>query len=340
MDTKSNYSLAIFPSLLKRYQLVLLLALSLAVASCSSSKDVVTWNVELNDAEIPITNRCDPDEKLSSVKSTEKPLLIPETEDRAARVRVVGVPCSDGEDAPIYEIPIARVKRITFVSDPLEPPTQVAKNNLDVLEGCCRIRDGWWVFDKVELRGSLGYRGVEDSVTYPGTPPTTYNSSFFGFDRGGSSMIVGIEAAGMWDANFIDPEGKFQLGVLTGAWPMDEAVFVPLALHGRYTFNQDPFKFSDDCDTWYFYGDLGLPLDFQTGAPVFGSSMTYQRYFYGLGLGYDWAIDCDMDFSLDLGVRGMNLPLPACEACDGIPDDKKFPYRNSTALLLRFGLTW
>jgi hypothetical protein len=86
----------------------------------------------------------------------------------------------------------------------------------------------------------------------------------------------------------------------------------------------------------------GLPLDFQTGAPVFGSSMTYQTIFlWSWNLGYDWAIDCDMDFSLDLGVRGMNLPLPACEACDGIPDDKNaILIRNSTALLLRFGLTW
>jgi hypothetical protein len=340
MDTKSCYSLAIFPTLLKKYQLVLLLAFSLAAASCSSSKDVVTWNVELKEAEIPITNRCDPDQKLSSVQSTEKPLLVPETEERGARVRVVGVPCSEGEDAPIYEIPINRVKRITYVSDPLEPPTQVASQDLDMLEGCCRVRDGWWVFDKVELRGAIGYRGDQDEVTYPGNPPTTYKSSFFGFDRGGSSIMLGLEVAGLWDAKFIDDTGKFQLGILSGIWPMDGSIFVPLGLHGRYTFNQDPSKYSDNCNTWYLYGNLGLPLDFQTNAPLFGRSITYQRYFYGIGIGYDWAICCKTDFSIDLGLRGMNLPLPPCEACDGIPDEKRNPFRNSTALLLRFGLTW
>ncbi|MFC2131317.1 hypothetical protein ACFLSQ_07770 [Bacteroidota bacterium] len=309
--------------------------------SCSSSKDVISWNVEIKDSEIPLTDKCDPTVKLQSVKSPEKPKLLPATELREARVRVEGLPCKKGEKAPVYEIPMGRVKRITYVADPLQPPVQANKEDLAVIEGCCRVRDGWWIFDKLELRGFIGYRGSEDSVIYP-TPTgyKTYESSFFGFDRGGSSLIAGFEAAGMWNVPFLDEDGLFQLGVMTGLWPMDEALFIPAGLYGRYTFNQAPSKYSEYCNTWYLYGTVGLPLDFETDAPIFGSSSDYQRYFYGLGIGYDWAINCDMDFSIDLGIRNMNLPLPPYTCCESTPEEHRNPFRSSTAVLLRFGLTF
>ena len=119
-----------------------------------------------------------------------------------------------------------------------------------------------WFFDKFEVRGLLGYRGSDDEVVYPGQPePTVYESSFFGFDRGGSTMFTGFEAAGLWNVKFLDKSGKLQAGVLTGIWPVDGSAFVPLGLYTRYTFNQMPGRFSDNCNSWYFYGTLGLPFD-------------------------------------------------------------------------------
>lgn len=309
--------------------------------SCSSHREMIQWNVELKEAELPITDRCDPDVKLTSVKSPEKPKLIPETEERVARVKVLGIPCSEGEEPPVYEIPVSRVKRITYVSDPLQPPQNVPVDDLGMIEGCCSTRDGFWIFDKFELRGAIGFRGIEDSVVYPGQPdPTVYESSFFGFGRGGSSIALGFEIAGMWDATFLDKSRNLQMGFLTGIWPVDGSAFVPLGFHLRYTFNNKPVKFSDNCNSWYLYGDLGLPLDFQTEAPLIGNSFDYQRFFYGLGIGYDWAISCEYDFSVDIGFRGMNLPLPPYECCPSTPDDKKNPFRDSKVLLLRFGLTF
>lgn len=319
----------------------LIIPIIVLLLSCSTSKDVVTWNVEIKDSEIPITDKCDPKVKLQSIKTPEKPKLLPATELREARVKVIGIPCEEGEKSPEYEIPVDRVKRITYVADPLSPPVQAAVNDLSVIEGCCRVRDGWWFFDKVELRGLLGYRGIEDKVIYPSpSGDVVYKSTFFGFDRGGSSMFTGFEVAGLWNLKFLDETGSFQLGALSGVMPIDESMFFPFGLYGRYTFNQTPSKYSEACNTWYLYGTFGLPFDFNSEAPLVGKKIEFQRYFYGLGLGYDWAINCDFDFSIDLGLRKMNLPLPPYTCCVNISEESKNPFRNSTAILLRFGLTF
>ena len=322
--------------------LLMLALLSLWFSSCSSTKEqVITWNVELEESQTPITNKCNPDVKLNSIKSSEKPFFIPETEDRSARIRVKSIPCSIGEEPPEYEVPLTRVKRITYVSDPLQPPLEITHKDLPEIKGCCRVRDGLWFFDKFEIRGAVGYRGSKDSAVYPSsTGQDVYKSSFIGFDRGGSSIVLGFEVVGLWNVSFIDKTKHFQMGVITGIWPVDGSLFAPVGLHLRYTFNQFPAKFSENCNSFYFYANAGLPLDFQTDAPLFGSSMDFQRYFYGFGIGHDWAINCDVDFSIDLGLRGMNLPLPPIECCPSIAYVDRNPFRKSTVLLLRFGLTF
>lgn len=321
--------------------LVLCPLICLLFSSCGTPQKVITWNVELKETELPITDKCNPDAKLSSIKSGDKPVLIPESEEREARVRVLGMPCFEGEDPPIYEIPINRVKRVTYVSDPLLPPVTLDVSQLDILEGCCRQRTGLLFFDKFEIRGGIGYRGSKDSVIYPTpTGEEIYRSSFINFDRGGSSMIFKFELSGLWNLPFIDRTNRLQAGILTGLWPTDESLFIPVGLNLRYTLNQMPARYADNCNSWYMYATAGLPLDFQTNAPLFGSSSKYQRIFYGLGLGYDIAVTCAMDFSIDLGYRYMNLPLPEIECCTTAPTDKRNPFRSSNSLLLRFGLTF
>ena len=321
--------------------MIVALTVSLLLFSCTSQKNVIQWNVELKESDLPITNRCDPNQKLTSIKSAEQPKLIPATEEREARVRVEGIPCADKEDAPIYEVPVNRVKRITYVSDPLEPPKELSSDNLMPLEGCCRVRTGWWIFDKFEIRGAIGYRGTKDSVVYPTSNGTVvYNSKFLGFDRGGSSLVLGLELAGMWDLLFINKAHHVQGGFILGMWPVDESIFIPLGLNLRYTFNQYPPKASDNCNSWYLYGNGGIPFDFKSKAPVFGKDMKTQRLFWGAGIGYDWALNCKVDFSVDLGYRYMNLPLPEVTCCPGIPANERNPYRASNILLLRFGITY
>ena len=61
----------------------LFVALTLILlSSCGTTKDVIEWNVELKDSEIPITDRCDPNKKLQSIKCVDKPLYLPASETR------------------------------------------------------------------------------------------------------------------------------------------------------------------------------------------------------------------------------------------------------------------
>jgi hypothetical protein len=222
------------------------------------------------------------------------------------------------------------------------PPQEIAVADLEQIQTCCRQRTGALFFDKLEIRGAIGYRGANDPVTYFDINgiPTVYNTKFIGFDRGGSTLFFGLEFAGLWNVPFIDKGGNFQAGIFLGIWPVDGSTFIPVGLDLRYTFNQKPAKYTGSCNSWYIYGNGGIPFDFTSKAPVFGKSWDFQRYFYGLGIGYDWAINCKLDFSLDVGFRTMNLPLPPCLACSMVSSDYTNPFRHSNALLLRFGLTF
>ena len=319
-------------------KLLILAVVAVMVSSCATHKEIIQWNVELQESNMPLTDRCDPNKKLTSIKSAEKPKLIPATEDREARVQVEGIPCRPKEDPQIYEVPVSRVKRVTYVSDPLSPPQEFSANDLMPLEGCCRTRDGLWFFDKFEIKAAVGYRGDKDSIFY--YPDKMYRSKLINFDRGGSSLVFGLELDGLWNLKFIDNSGRLQGGILLGLWPVDGSLFVPAGLNLRYTLNQYPSKYSDNCNSWYFYGNAGLPLDFQTKAPIFHRLWKFQRSFLGAGVGYDIAVSCDWDLSIDLGYRYMNLPLPEITCCPQIPEDDKFPYRSSNVLLLRFGVTF
>ena len=244
---------------------------------------------------------------------------------------VVNQLCGDGT-SKTYEIPTSNILEITEKSDPLNPPIPWLIDEPCLC--CCRDRDGWWLFDKLELRAMLGYRGSIDTIRYTQAngDVITYPPSLFNTDRGGSNLIFGFELAGLWN---LTSNRMYQLGFLTGIWPFDGSIFVPLALHGRINTNQKPDPWGTHCDAWYLYGDLGLALDFQTGAPI-----NENRLFWGLGIGYDIPINCNVDFSIDLGFRQMKLPLPEIECCPDVPDRDRYIYRLSNAAILRFGLTY
>ncbi len=244
---------------------------------------------------------------------------------------VINTLCPNGSST-LYEIPASNIFEITEKADPLQPPIPWIADEPCVC--CCRDRNGIWFFDKLELRIMGGYRGKQDTIRYTQSngEVKSYPPSLINFDRGGSNIVFGFEIAGLWN---LTQNRMFQLGFLTGIWPFDGAIFVPVAAHGRINFNQQPDPWGTNCNAWYFYGDLGLAFDFQTGAPI-----NFNRLFWGLGVGYDWAITCGLDFSVDAGFRQMKLPLPGIECCPDIPEADRFFYRLSNTALLRFGLTF
>ena len=328
-----------------RGSVVLLCALAIvALSSCSSStvagrNGIQQWNVELTD---PVANKCTGNSMLS-IASDVQPQYMPATATREARVRVLAIDdqCENEQDRT-YEFPASRIKRITYVADPLLPPrVYSADEGAPPPDRCCRMRTGALVFDKLELRGMAGARG-RDKETYlhqTATGKVPYESKFFNFERGGSTMLLGLESAGLWS---LDENDAFQIGPFLGIWPVDGSLFIPFGIHPRYTFtpNPDPNTFTPDCNTWFVYGDLGLPFDFQSAAPIIGGDFDHQRLYYGIGIGHDWAWGCTRDFSLDVGIRRMNLPLPEIECCPDVPEDQRNAYRQSTSVYLRIGVTF
>jgi hypothetical protein len=199
-----------------------------------------------------------------------------------------------------------------------------------------------------------GYRfNANESISYPGPDGgTTYKKQTLGFDRGGTDITLGLETAFMWDATSlvdgiftIPKRHKFHLGPMIGLWPVDGSIFVPISLHPRYTFWYDETDPSScQCDAWYVFGDLGVPIDPTLNLPVIcksGNCSDLYAYFWGFGIGRDWWLNRCTDFSIDFGFRMSNTPLPSntfCEECTNTVN--KYPFREIGQVFLRFGITW
>jgi hypothetical protein len=333
-------------TLLQRQTLIVLCLLACtALISCSSSKDAgnrppdaIKWNIQFKPNAGPVVSKCPPYDRLLSIWTDTRPSLLPATDQLDERLRITDR-CQDGQEV-IYEIPRSRIDTILYATSPRD--TAIPLTDIGVLEGSCRKRYGLGPFHKLEIRLVAGYRGGNDSVFYPSISGghEVVSDKFFSADTGGSPLFLGLEIAGYWSFDWLDPTDRLQLGIKTGVWPIDGSIFIPAALSARYTFNQGYGAFTEDDNSWYLYGDLGIPLDFTTKAPIFGDDGAHQRIFYGAGIGRDWALSCDLDFSLDIGVRRFNLPLPPIDCCPDVDASLRNPYRMSTGVYTRFGLTF
>lgn len=253
---------------------------------------------------------------------------------------------------------IDEIELITSMSDPLLPPVviPVIKCNKEQPCDCCPrdrecIREVTGFIDKLEFRLMGGYRfGTKDGIYYP-DENKIYEKETFGFERGGTDITVGLEVAAFWNANSIPialgfnksnfKRNNFALGIMTGVWPVDGSIFIPLSFHPRYTFNYDKTdKYKGECDTWYVFGDLGIPIDPTFNVPIYcdnGKCDNQFAYFYGIGVGRDWWISECTDFSIDIAYRLTKMPLPANKCC-GLEESN--PFRTSDGIFLRLGLTW
>ena len=327
------------------------LAVLLAALSSCGSSTIQTqgtngpqrFNVELK-AGSEVDNQCAAEpKKLRSIPTAVEPVYLPPAGTRGGRYIVWALgDCQDPQKRR-YEISADRIARITEVASPVTPPTPRAPKTEECEEcKCCRRRNADFLsFNKIELRGMIGYRGTDEQNYIHQGPdgPEEFPSSFINFDEGGSNLVLGLETAFLWD---LDDDSHVQLGPFIGYWPIDGSQFIPVAAHLRYTFNPNPdtTEYLQNCKTPYVFAQLGMPVDFQTNAPYLGPDFDRQRYFYTLGIGYEWDVNCDMDFALDIGFRTMNNPLPEIECCDDVPDDERNAYRKSSMIFLRAGVTF
>lgn len=347
--------------------ILILIFLALAFSSCRSVdcddckepgntiveyKKGDIWNVELNDNSY-IIYKYGSNEKFRSIETDVEPTVIATSDGNKLLIIEVNQytenSFKEGDEIKYHEhlVPIETIKRITNLSNPLELPIDIIPS--DECFCCERKRDGLWWFDKVELRGLFGYRKTGDGIFYP-DQGVFYEKESFGTGVGGSDYTFGLEAAFLWDASnwFVfdkltkDTRDKFHAGLMTGLWPVDGSLFIPLSFHLRYTFDNLDLPKYNDCDAWYIFADIGVPISLN-GNPVYcfecegkDNFDNKMAYFYDFGIGYDWWLTKDVDFSLDFVYRNMNLPLNPI-ICDG---DDRYPFRNTHNFSLRFGLTY
>lgn len=280
------------------------------------------WNIELkNDIKSQVVNT-NPPTLILSIASDRMPQLV-EVGNGKTKLRVYTI------SGTIEDLDIERVIRITSTSDPLEPPTiHIIGDVPEPDSGCCCCQNkGFLVFDRFEIRGMVGYRGRDTSGILLQTTSD------------GSSFIFGLEFTGLWS---LDSRNAFQIGPMIGVWPTDGSIFVPVSIHPRYTFPPASNTENEPAggSQWFVYGDIGVPFDFQTDAPLLGSTPSRQRLFYGVGIGVDCIWGC---LALDAGIRRIHLPLVLdpneAVICPNCPPDQRHPYRLSTLLYLRFGIT-
>jgi hypothetical protein len=262
------------------------------------------------------------------------------------------------------------VTRIITTSDADQPPVLVQYASLEALAVCNRFRKPL----KFELRGMLGSRipWSNEDLFYPGIEEgggITYQrndviNSVFGYGPGGTNLIMGLEGAILPRITMINKKHSFNLGLLTGLWPVDGGLWQPVSLHPRLTFNEIASPLRGRCNAWYIFGDVGPVIkwaNLNTGAntsiPSVGeqlgdwfqspwNNLRSASWFAGLGIGFDLWKKKGHDFSFDLGYRITNLKLPkndAFEQClldNGLEVDFPYPSRQAGQCFVRVGLTW
>src|SRR5688572_14537356 len=124
----------------------------------------ISYNVVLRSGSDAVMSLCQTGMRVTSIETSVRPVLLPATAVREPMIRVVAL-CEGTRDLVTYEFPYHRVEVILETSSPRVPPDSI--RDLTVYTPNCRERVGWGPFDKLEIRGVVGYRGDKDSVFYP-----------------------------------------------------------------------------------------------------------------------------------------------------------------------------
>ncbi|MDA3881535.1 MAG: hypothetical protein PF436_14185 [Prolixibacteraceae bacterium] len=248
----------------------------------------------------------------------------------------------------MFRVDTSQVKRIVTTSDADVPPEIVRYSELEDLGLCNRARK----LVKIELRGMLASRRWDnEGMFYTGyNGGTFYERNDFinqviGFGRGGTNLILGAEAAIIPRVARINNRHAVGLGLLTGFWPVDGGLFIPISFHPRFTFNEFSAPLWGKCNAWYLFGDLGAAYDASGGVPFIIADIP-ASWFTGGGVGIDLWKTKNRDLSFDIGYRYTSLAMPInddlgnCYEAVGIDDITNYPRRNAGQFFVRLGFTW
>lgn len=243
----------------------------------------------------------------------------------------------------LFVIDTTWVKRIVSTSDADVSPTAVSYMSLDGYKLCNRYRKPF----KVELRGMVGIRNFDKEGLYVPNDNggTLYPKDTVGFGLGGTYLTLGAEVALLPRIAKIGKRSAFHLGLLTGYWPVDGGLFIPLSIHPRLTLNDQSSPLFNSCNAWYIFGDLGTAFDAGGAVPLWAESK-FTSTFWGGGIGFDKWLTKRSDVSIDMGYRVTNMALPINDALKqclkeaGLVANVSYPYRSAGQVFLRIGLTF
>jgi len=238
------------------------------------------------------------------------------------------------------------IKRITKTSDAdIYPEVNSVKKLMDenTLKLCRRFRSGL----KTELRFMTGFRSFSNTTYVPIPGDVPLEKKLLGFGQEGTKITIGPEIALLPAILTVSNRHRFNLGVMTGYWPVDGGNYLPLSIHPRFTFNDITNPLLGKCNAWYLFGDLGTAYDVTGKFDKFWSGKL-NSWFGDLGAGIDLWVLRKMDFSLDGGYRRTTLALPSLAEnsnwIDCIESHGKswsdYPRRRAGEFFIRIGVTF
>jgi hypothetical protein len=236
----------------------------------------------------------------------------------------------------------SKVDTIINTGDSDFPPS-INIGKPDSIKLCNRFRQPF----KFELRGMLGIRDLKkDGAPIPGYG-SELDKKILGFGGGGTNLVVGAEMALLPRVARIGLRNSLNLGLMTGFWPVDSGLFIPIAIHPKLTFNEFTSPLWGQCNAFNVFGDLGVAYDASGKVDFLNDKNLPYSWFYDIGAGIDLWRTRNMDLSFDLGYRRTNLALPISseysECVDNNGNVEKvtgFPIRSIGQLFFRFGLTF
>ncbi len=222
------------------------------------------------------------------------------------------------------------VQRVTFLSTPLEPPTEIPWDDIPMEHItclCCELNDGP-TFTEVHLGGT--YRGNATYLRQTAKGVDTVSTHGFGsMSADGSVGTLQLDLEHGWRV------GKWRLGAFVGLLPSDGAWFIPAGFHVAYEFRDE---FLGMCPQ--IFTNIGIPFDFQTGAPIFFSKFDRTRKFINGGFALERPFHGHTNWSFQLGAEYVTLPLPKIDCCPGLPNEDHYPTRSWIAIYAGIGFSF
>jgi hypothetical protein len=223
------------------------------------------------------------------------------------------------------------ISRVTYLSTPIEIAHEIPWDSIPI-ELCpdcfCSLLEGGSTF--FEAHAGATFRGSAQYTIQTATGPEVLTTQ--GFGSTGESGTVG---ALQCDASYGWRWTRWRFGGMIGIIPSDGSLFFPVAVHGAYDLEVDILGLCPN-----LFANVGIPFDFKTHAPIFFSEFRRTRKFASGGIGFERRASRNWNWSLDIGMEYLTVPLSFVNCCPGIPEEDHYPVRSILSMMIALGVSF